>query len=194
MMAELIRTARLQLRPFTATDAPAMFRLGNDPLVMRYIGSPPMQTEDEALAYLQSHPLHDYQRTGFGRLAIVWPATGEIIGFCGLKWVDEIDGFDLGYRLLQPYWGQGLALEASLAVLADTKHRQLKCPQGRAQQQIYGLVHPQNHGSIRVLEKLGFMYQRDILFSLLPEQAVQQYGLLLDSVTIPSAFSTNSGT
>ena len=105
-MAELIRTARLQLRPFTAADAPAMFRLGNDPVVMRYIGSPPMQSEDEALAYLQSHPLADYQRTGFGRLAMVWPATGEIIGFSGLKWVDEINGFDLGYRLLQPYWGQ----------------------------------------------------------------------------------------
>ena len=192
-MTDCLVTPRLKLRRFTAEDAPAMFRLGSDPVVMRYIGSPPMQTIAEALVYLQSHPLADYQRTGFGRLAMVWPATGEIIGFCGLKWVDEINGFDLGYRLLQPYWGQGLAVEASLAVLADARQRVLKCPQGQAQQQVYGLVHPQNQGSIRVLEKLGFAYQRDILFSLLPDQAVQQYGLMLDSVTIPSAFSTNSG-
>lgn len=192
-MMKLLKTPRLQLRPFTEADAPAMFRLGSDPEVVRYIGSPPMQTEDEALAYLQSHPLHDYQRTGFGRLAIVWPATGDIIGFCGLKWVEEIAGFDLGYRLLVPYWGLGLAVEASVAVLADARQRALRCPQGKDQQQIYGLVHPQNQGSIRVLEKLGFAYQRDILFSLLPDQAVQQYGLLLDSVTIPSAYSINSG-
>lgn len=192
-MAELIKTARLQLRPFTAADAPAMFRLGCDPVVMRYIGSPPMQTEDEALVYLQSHPLADYQRTGFGRLAMVWPANGEIIGFCGLKWVDEINGFDLGYRLLPAYWGQGLAVEAAFGVLADARVRSLRCPQGTTQQQIYGLVHPDNQGSIRVLEKLGFIYQRDILFSLLPDLAVRQYGLALNSVSIPSAFLINSG-
>ncbi len=192
-MAELIKTARLQLRPFTAADAPAMFRLGCDPVVMRYIGSPPMQSEDEALVYLQSHPLADYQRTGFGRLAMVWPVTGEIIGFCGLKWVDEINGFDLGYRLLPAYWGQGLAVEAAFGVLADARVRSLRCPQGTTQQQIYGLVHPDNQGSIRVLEKLGFIYQRDILFSLLPDLAVRQYGLALNSVSIPSAFLINSG-
>ncbi|WP_348732835.1 GNAT family N-acetyltransferase [Rheinheimera texasensis] len=192
-MTDVLQTPRLHLRPFTAADAPAMFRLGNDPVVMRYIGSPPMQSEDEALAYLQSHPLADYQRTGYGRLAMVWPATGEIIGFCGLKWVDEINGFDLGYRLLQPYWGQGLAFEAAVAVLADTKLRPFKCPHGSAQQQIFGLVHPDNQGSIRVLEKLGFVYLQDIVFSLLPDLAVRQYGLTLGSVTIPSTFSTNSG-
>lgn len=192
-MTDVLPTPRLTLRRFTAADAQAMFRLGSDPMVMRYIGSPPMQTADEALHYLQSHPLHDYQRTGFGRLAMVWPATGDIIGFCGLKWVDEINGFDLGYRLLQPYWGQGLAVEAAIAVLADAKLRPLQCPHGSAQQQIFGLVHPDNQGSMRVLEKLGFVYQQDILFSLLPDLAVRQYGLALDSVTLPSTFSTNSG-
>lgn len=192
-MTDVLQTPRLTLRRFTAADAPAMFRLGNDPVVMRYIGSSPMQSEDEALAYLQSHPLADYQRTGFGRLAMVWPATGEIIGFCGLKWVDEINGFDLGYRLLQTYWGQGLAFEAAVAVLADAKLRPFKSPHGSAQQQIFGLVHPDNQGSIRVLEKLGFVYLQDIVFSLLPDLAVRQYGQRLDSVTIPSTFSKNSG-
>lgn len=192
-MTDFLHTPRLKLRRFTAEDAPAMFRLGSDPVVMRYIGSPPMRTEDEALAYLQSHPLADYQRTGFGRLAIEWSQSGEIIGFCGLKWVDEINGFDLGYRLLPPYWGQGLAVEAANAVLAAARKGSVWCPHGLQQNQIFGLVHPDNQGSIRVLEKLGFVYQQDILFSLLPDQTVRQYGLALDSVTIPSDFSTNSG-
>lgn len=192
-MTDFLQTPRLKLRRFTAEDAPAMFRLGSDPVVMRYIGSPPMQTADEALVYLQSHPLADYQRTGFGRLAIEWPQSGEIIGFCGLKWVDEINGFDLGYRLLPPYWGQGLAVEATIAVLADARKSSVCCPLGLQQNQIFGLVHPDNQGSIRVLEKLGFVYQQDILFSLLPDLPVRQYGLTLDSVTIPSYFSTNSG-
>lgn len=192
-MTDCLVTPRLKLRRFTAEDAPAMFRLGSDPVVMRYIGSPPMQTTAEALVYLQSHPLADYQRTGFGRLALEWPQSGEIIGFCGLKWVDEINGFDLGYRLLPPYWGQGLAVEAANAVLADARKGSVCCPHGLQQNQIFGLVHPDNQGSIRVLEKLGFVYQQDILFSLLPDLPVRQYGLTLDSVTIPSAFSTNSG-
>lgn len=174
-MTDFLKPPRLKLRRFIAADAPAMFRLGSDPVVMRYVGSPPMQTADEALAYLQSHPLRDYQRTGFGRLAIEWSQSGEIIGFCGLKWVDEINGFDLGYRLLPEYWGQGLAVEAAQAVIADARVRGLFCPQGQPQQRLYGLVHPQNQGSIRVLEKLGFVFQRDISFSLLPDVPVRQY-------------------
>lgn len=193
-MAEILNTPRLQLRPFTESDAPAMFRLGADAEVMRYIGSAPMQTENEALAYLESHPLADYQRTGFGRLAIVLPQSGDIIGFCGLKWVDEINGFDLGYRLLPAFWRQGLAVEAGLAVLADARRRGLRCPADQQQNQIYGLVHPDNQGSIRVLEKLGFAYQQDIFFSLLPDIAVRQYGLMLQCASISAAFSTDSGT
>lgn len=193
-MVNVLTTPRLQLRPFTESDAPAMFRLGADPAVMRYIGSAPMQTEADALAYLQSHPLADYQRTGFGRLAIVLPESGDIIGFCGLKWVDEISGFDLGYRLLPAFWRQGLAVEAGLAVLADARRRGLRCPADQQQNQIYGLVHPDNQGSIRVLEKLGFAYQQDILFSLLPDIAVRQYGLMLHCASINAAFSTDSGT
>jgi len=193
-MENVLTTPRLQLRPFTVADAPAMFRLGADPAVMRYIGSAPMQTEAEALAYLRSHPLADYQRTGFGRLAITLPDSGDIIGFCGLKWVDEINGFDLGYRLLPQYWGQGLAVEAAFAVLADAQRRSVCCPQGRQQNQIFGLVHPDNLGSIRVLDKLGFTYQQDIFFSLLPDIAVRQYGLRLDCASISAGFSTDSGT
>ena len=193
-MAEILTTPRLKLRPFTLADVPAMYRLGADPAVMRYIGSAPMQTEDEALAYLQSHPLTDYQRTGFGRLAILLPDSGDIIGFCGLKWVDEIHGFDLGYRLLPQYWGQGLVVDAALAVLNDAHRRSVCCPRGLQQDQIFGLVHPDNLSSIRVLEKLGFTYQQDIRFSLLPDLAVRQYGLKLDCASMSAGFSKDSGT
>jgi ribosomal-protein-alanine N-acetyltransferase len=193
-MAEVLTTPRLQLRPFTVADAPAMFRLGADPAVMRYIGSAPMQSEAEALVYLQSHPLADYQRTGLGRLAITLSQSSDIIGFCGLKWVDEISGFDLGYRLLPAFWRQGLAVEAALAVLADARRRSVRCPQGLLQEQIFGLVHPDNLGSIRVLEKLGFAYQQDIFFSLLPDIAVRQYGLRLDCASMSAGFLTDSGT
>jgi len=193
-MAEFLNTPRLQLRPFTVADAPAMFRLGADAAVMRYIGSAPMQTEDDALAYLKSHPLRDYQRTGFGRLAITLAESGDIIGFCGLKWVDEINGFDLGYRLLPAFWRQGLAVEAGRAVLDDARTRGIRCPSGQLQNQIYGLVHPDNFGSIRVLEKLGFAYQQDIFFSLLPDIAVRQFGLKLDCASMSAGFLTDSGT
>jgi len=193
-MVDVLSTQRLQLRPFTELDAPAMFQLGADPAVMRYIGSAPMQTEDDALAYLRTHPLTDYQRTGFGRLAIALPKNGDIIGFCGLKWVDEISGFDLGYRLLPAYWRQGFAVEAGRAVLDNVRRRELRCPAGQLQNQIYGLVHPDNFGSIRVLEKLGFAYQQDIFFSLLPDIAVRQFGLKLDCASMSAGFLTDSGT
>lgn len=76
-------------------------------------------------------------------------ATGPLIGFAGLKWLDDLGDVDLGYRFLPAWWGQGLATEASQAALADGFAR-LKLPH------VLGLVDPTHARSIRVLEKLGF--------------------------------------
>ena len=38
-----------------------------------------------------------------------------MIGFCGLKYLDDLNAVDIGYRFLPEYWGRGLATEACLA-------------------------------------------------------------------------------
>jgi [ribosomal protein S5]-alanine N-acetyltransferase len=109
-------TDHLLLRPLTAADAPGMFALDSDPAVRRYlggIGGPQAASVADSLAtiaYIQAQ----YAATGLGRWAVVLRATGEFMGWAGLKLVagpvnEQRDFYDLGYRFLPRYWGQGYA-------------------------------------------------------------------------------------
>lgn len=149
-----LETERLILRPMVVTDAPAFFALDTDPDVYRFTGESPPTSVAEVEQRIASYP--DYKDYGFGRMACVLRKTSDTIGFCGLKKLPELDGeIDIGYRLTPAHWGQGLATEASLTMMQfgfDTLNLT----------RIIGLVDPANQRSIRVLEKLGMTYERDI--------------------------------
>jgi RimJ/RimL family protein N-acetyltransferase len=149
----ILETERLVLREFDERDVAAFFALGSDPAVVRYTGDPGggLVSLEQAMDVLRSRPLADYRKYGYGRWACVHRATGEVIGFAGLKFLEDLQEIDLGYRLLPAYWGQGLATEACRAIIGY----------GRAHlnlDDVIGLVDPENTASVRVLEKLGFTF------------------------------------
>jgi ribosomal-protein-alanine N-acetyltransferase len=139
-------TERLRLRAMNAEDANAFFALNSHPEVMRLTGEPPLRSVDEARVAIQNYP--DFATVGYGRWACVLKATGSFVGFCGLKYLNELDLVDVGFRFLPEYWGQGLATEACSASIAFG-FEVLKL------QKIVGLVLPNNAASIRVLAKCG---------------------------------------
>jgi RimJ/RimL family protein N-acetyltransferase len=146
----ILETERLVLHEFDEGDVAAFYALGSDPAIIRYTGDPGggLKSLEHAREILRSHPLADYATHGFGRWACVLKLSGEVIGFAGLKYLDDLDEVDLGYRLLPGYWGLGLATEAARAVLEFGFDRlRLK--------QIIALADPANVASVRVLEKLG---------------------------------------
>jgi RimJ/RimL family protein N-acetyltransferase len=149
----ILETERLLLREFDEDDDAAFYPLGSDPAIIRYTGDPGggLRNIEHAREVLRSRPMADYRTHGFGRWACVLKATGEVIGFAGLKYLDELGEVDVGYRFLPAYWGRGLATEACRAVL-DFGFRQLRLGQ------IIGLVDPQNAASVRVLEKAGMTF------------------------------------
>ncbi len=153
-------TERLVLRKFDEGDAAAYYALGSDPAVTRYTGTGRLTSLEHALQVLRANPLADYQRHGFGRWACVLKASGEVIGFAGLKRLDDLGEVDIGFWLMPAYWGIGLGTEAGRAVLTyGFEHLRIV--------RIIGLVDPANVASIRVLEKLGMtragvvMYQSE---------------------------------
>jgi len=164
-MKIVLETDRLILREYVEDDAPAFFRLNSDPEVMRYVPDEPMRSVDQAREILKTHPIADYAEHGFGRLACVLKATGEHVGFSGLKYLKEIDDIDLGFRFLPAHWGKGLATEAAQAVVrygftemapevAAVHRMAIQFPLDH----IVGLAEADNHGSIRVLEKVGMQF------------------------------------
>ena len=139
-------TDRLQHRAFTTEDAEVVFALNGNPEVMRYTGEPMLQSLDEAKHLIANNS--DFDEVGYGRWACILKQTQTIIGFCGLKYLPDLDAVDVGYRLLPQYWGRGLATEACMASL-QFGFTTLRLDQ------IIGLVLPDNAASIRVLEKAG---------------------------------------
>ena len=139
-------TARLIHRAFRPEDAPAVLALNSDPEVMRYTAEPLLTSEAEALERIVNYP--DWDTVGYGRWACVLKDTDEVIGFCGLKYLDDLDLVDVGYRLRREFWGRGLATEAARASVAfgfDTI----------GLERIEGHALPENTASHRVLEKCG---------------------------------------
>jgi len=139
-------TSRLRHRAMTADDAEVFFRLKGDPVITRYTGEEPIASVDLARDAIANYP--DFDVHGYGRWGVELKETGELIGFCGLKYLDEFDAVDIGYRFFPEHWGKGYATEASSACL-DFGFETLGL------ERIIGLVLQDNAASIRVLEKTG---------------------------------------
>jgi RimJ/RimL family protein N-acetyltransferase len=150
-MKVILETDRLLVREYVKEDAEAFFKLNTDPEVLRFVPDKALLNVDQARQLLIDHPIADYRKHGFGRGACILKATGEQIGFAGLKYLEELGEVDVAYRLLPAYWGQGLATETALASVrygfADLGLKR-----------IIGLVMSENIASVRVLEKTGLRY------------------------------------
>lgn len=147
-----IETDRLILRPFTREDIEPAYQLNLDAEVSKYTGDGGVVSREEIERRIVTHVLGDYARHGYGRHAVELKSTGEHIGFAGLKFLDDLNEVDLGYRLARTHWGKGLATEAG-RVLVDFGMQDLELPS------IIALLLPDNIGSVRVLEKLGFTFE-----------------------------------
>ena len=78
---------------------------------------------------------------------------GAPIGVCGLLKREPLPDVDIGFALLPRYWSRGYAYEAASAVMAHARD-----PLGLTR--VLGITKPDNHGSIRLLEKLGLRFER----------------------------------
>lgn len=152
-MGFLLETERLLLRESIEDDAQDIFELTNDPEVMRYTGDVSFESVEKTRELIRNY--EDYEKNSYGRWTTIIKATNEIIGWCGLKYIKEINETDIGFRFKKKYWNKGYATEASLACL-DVGFNQFNLLQ------IVGQVFSDNGASIRVLEKIGMTYWKDL--------------------------------
>lgn len=142
----ICQTERLILRELTVEDAVFAFELNNDPEVLLYTGDEAFVTEEAAAEFLAGYS--HYRKYGFGRWAVVRKTDGIILGWCGLKFDEEKNEHDLGFRFFKKYWNQGYASEAARVCteLAFTRF---------GIKNLYGNVDSRNLASQRVLQKSG---------------------------------------
>jgi ribosomal-protein-alanine N-acetyltransferase len=140
-----IETKRLLIRPFALGDGDSIHAVFSDPEVMRYVPGGARDREG-SLARLQS--LIDHQlRHGFSKWAVVEKTNGQLIGDCGLQYLDGGPDIELGFHLARTLWGRGYATEAGRACLAWAL--------AERPERVVAIVDPANSRSIRVLEKIA---------------------------------------
>lgn len=151
----ILETERLTLRKITLDDAAFMLDLLNQPSFIQFIGDRGVRTLEDACKIIEERYLTAYERLGFGIYLTLLRETSTPIGICGLVKRDGLDDVDIGYAFLPQYWSKGYASESASAVLAYARNT-------LGMKRILGITTPGNTGSIRVLEKIGFNFERMI--------------------------------
>ncbi len=153
-------TERLRLREWGPEDGDAFYQVMNTPSVMKNLGG--VQSREEWQAALDR--LHGYQRD-FGHTFWIVEDKGsaELLGFCGLKRVNSpgagtITGeAEIGWRLRESAWGQGIAKEAAIATF-DLAFGRFGYPR------VFALTVPANRDSWGLMERLGMRRREDLDF------------------------------
>jgi len=148
----------LILRRLSTADAAFILRLLNEPSWLRYIGDRGVRTLAAARDYILCGPLESYQRFGFGLYLVELKASGVPIGLCGLIKRETLPDVDIGFALLPEFCGSGYAFEAASAVLVLGERV-------FGLRRIVAITKPDNHSSIKVLEKLGLRFERTLRLS-----------------------------
>ena len=137
-------------------DIEPSYTMNLDTEVSRYTGDGGVVSKKEIERRIVENVFGDYEKHGFGRLAVELKEENKFIGFTGLKYIEDMDEVDLGYRFMKEYQGKGIATESAKAcVNLGINTLGLK--------RMIAMVLPENIGSIRVLEKLNFEYEKDII-------------------------------
>lgn len=151
MLPDGFQTLRLNLRPITEADAPAIFdSYAQDRDVTRYLSWRPHETITETERFVAACLAAETART----YVLVQRRTGDLVGAFDLR-TTAVARLECGYVLARRFWGEGLMTE----VLSDVVGWALQKP---SIWRIGAFVDVQNTASARVLEKAGL--EREGLF------------------------------
>jgi RimJ/RimL family protein N-acetyltransferase len=170
-MQVYLKTERLALRQFTATDVDNLFNLDSDPEVMRFLtGGTPTPREVIQNDILPTF-LRSYERfTGFGVWAAIEKESLDFLGWFSFRPKDAASPNDvqLGYRLRQAVWGQGYATEGARALIC-------KGFTEPGVQRVSATTYQDNLASRRVMEKVGMTLVRTYRLTLADLLATDTY-------------------
>lgn len=145
-----LRTERFILEPIVTAHAPILWPLLDDPAMHVWTGkaSPPsLEWLTENYRFLERRRSPD-ARVAWLNWALRDSASGDYLGYVQASAYDDSSA-EVAYMLAPAYWGQGVAVEAMTAVLAELS--------GVARTgQAWATVQAGHRRSVRVLEKLGF--------------------------------------
>jgi ribosomal-protein-alanine N-acetyltransferase len=145
-----IHTRRLTLRAFGPGDLDPLHDILSDVDTIRHLPNSKPWPKEMVQRWIDTHHAH-WRKRHFGWWAVAERDERQLLGWCGLGYLDETDETEVLYLLKRSHWGKGLATEAAQRSVAYGFQR-------LGLQELVGLVYTGNLASQRVLEKCGLVF------------------------------------
>jgi ribosomal-protein-alanine N-acetyltransferase len=149
----IFETNRLLVEYLRKEDLPEFYEMQGNPNVMRYTGSPTQKLEEARLDLDRVIGYYKRENNGFWVWAVRQKLDNSFLGTCAII-VDENNSGEIGYRLLEHYWGNGYGLEITQGLVQHGFNKmQLD--------ELVAYVNVENVPSVRILEKSDFEFVKE---------------------------------
>lgn len=157
MKTPVLITKRLLLRPFHFNDVQDVFDCWeSDPEIAKYMFWTSHHDIEKTKKWID-YEIKKINKDDWYRFAIVLKKTNELIGTGLIYYEDEVACYEIAYNLGKKYWQKGYTTEAMQEIIRFAK-KELDI------KEIIGRAAEENSASIKVLNKLGFQYEKDIIY------------------------------
>jgi ribosomal-protein-alanine N-acetyltransferase len=146
-----LRAYRLQPEHFAL-----LLAMHQDAVTMATLGG--VRSEQQTRDYMRRFLAH-WDQNGFG-MWVLYDREQQFVGRAALRRM-ELGGqmeVEVGCALLARFWRQGLGSEI-VSALVEMVFMRLSLPN------LVGFALPDNRASISILEKLGFVYEKDVEYA-----------------------------
>lgn len=151
---EILETKRLLVRESTVEDVEEFYRIYKDPSITLYMEDL-YEDRDAERAYMKAYIDQIYGFYGYGLWTVILKETGQVIGRAGLSVREGYDLPELGFLIDTVFQRQGYGFEVCSAIL-EYAREELEF------EKVQALVDGHNKISFKLLQRLGFTYDKDV--------------------------------
>jgi ribosomal-protein-alanine N-acetyltransferase len=146
-------TERILMSKFMKEDINEFFEIVKKHEVGEWLGLGKGMSFEETEGYI-SRILKHWTLHNFGVWALKNKSNKEIMGHCGLRYIDDTEDIEIIYLLDPKYWGKGIATEAGNEAV-QYAFNILKIDK------LLARIRPNNSRSKNVINKIGFKFIGD---------------------------------
>ena len=144
----LFNTERFLVQRFTLADAPDFYTINSHPEVMKFIR--PVKNRAACDAFLAENIQLYQDGSVIGRYRVIEKKSNVLVGTFSFLLLSDHINYHIGFALLPPFWGQGIAQELVKKGIPYFFENVLK-------EELYAITDPANKASQNVLLKTGFV-------------------------------------
>ena len=169
MQNKIIETPRTYLELLSEKHKNDLYNLLSNLKINKYISNALNKEESE---YFYRKIQKKYDQDGFSFFALIKKDDCKFLGIAGIlkQIIDNIEEYEVSYRILDKYWGKGYGTETAKGCLSYGMEVLKK-------ESIIALIREENLQSINVAEKNKMIYEREVIFHDLPHRLYRKWKL-----------------